>query len=772
MVSRVGKSPRAESGLSPGPARAIIRFRFPLVIGWIVVAGFAVPRAARVGEVLTVGGRSARPTETQEARAMIRRSLPRPIAKFMAVTVTGPVPVDSAPFRSLIEALSVAAIGEPYIDRVFSYLTAGESDFVSAGRHATFLLASIDAAHADTATRTVPAFRAAIRRAASIHASSTEYEIHVTGEPALEWDILTLSAEDARRGELRALVPAAVVLLLAFGAVAAALLPLIVSVLAIACALAAVHVAALFLPMSVFVLPIVTMIGLGVGIDYSLLVITRFREEVKRGLEAPEAAVRTLGTAGRAVVISGGTVLIGFASLLLTPATETRSVGIGGLLVVTAAVLLATTLLPPVLVFLGPRIDWPRWLARRLTWYHAPGLWARWGGFLGRRKWPAMAVGLVLMAIVTWPVVHLNIGVPRQGWFPRGTESMLGAETMGTIRSRGSLLPIRVVIQAPVGERIVGTRYLSHLKRFSDSLRADPRVADVLSPVDVSPGTSLLEYAFLYGDLARARERSPEFLEAYLSEDGRTALMDVIPADTTSPSGAAGIVRAVRALAAAGPRGLGGAGVVIKVGGFAAAGVDEEQHLVEAFPVVIGLVLAVTAIALGLAFRSVLVPIKAVFMNGLSVAGAFGLIVLVFQRGFGSAIFGLAGPAEATLMVVLVLVFCVAFGLSMDYEVFLLSRIKEVFDRTQDNERATMEGVGASASVITSAAAIMVIVFGAFAFSRVMIVQLLGFGLAVAVLLDVTLIRMVLVPAFMHIAGRWNWWPGVRGKRLTEMGSR
>ncbi len=766
MVSRVGKSPRAESGLSRGPAPAIIRFRVPLVIGWIVVAGFAVPRAARVGEVLAVGGRSARPSETQEARAMIRRSLPRPIAKFMAVTVTGPVPVESAPFRSLIEALSAAAIGEPYIDRVFSYLTARRSDFVRAGRHATFLLASIDAEHADTATRTVPAFRAAIRRAASIHPSSAEYEIHVTGEPALEWDTLTLSAQDARRGELRALVPAAVVLLLAFGAVTAALLPLVVGVLAIACALAAVHVAALFLPMSAFVLPIVTMIGLGVGIDYSLLVTMRFREEVKRGLEAPEAAVRTLGTAGRAVVISGGTVLIGFASLLLTPATETRSVGIGGLLVVTAAVLLATTLLPPALVFLGPRVDWPRWLARRLTWYHAPALWARWGRFLGHRKWPAMAVGLLLMAILTWPVVHLNIGVPRQGWFPRGTESMLGAETLGTIRSRGSLLPIRVVLQAPEGERIVGTRHLSHLKRFSDSLRADPRVADVLSPVDVSPGTSLLEYAFLYGNLARARERNPEFLEAYLSEDGRTVLMDVILADTTSANGAAGVVRAVRALAAAGPRGLGG--VVIKVGGFAAAGVDEEQHLVEAFPILIGLVLAVTAVALGLAFRSVLVPIKAVLMNGLSVAGAFGLIVLVFQRGFGSAIFGLAGPAEAVLMAVLVLVFCIAFGLSMDYEVFLLSRIKEVFDRTRENERATMEGVGATASVITSAAAIMVIVFGAFAFSRVMIVQLLGFGLAVAVLLDVTLIRMVLVPAFMHIAGRWNWWPGVRGKRLGE----
>ncbi len=163
---------------------------------------------------------------------------------------------------------------------------------------------------------------------------------------------------------------------------------------------------------------------------------------------------------------------------------------------------------------------------------------------------------------------------------------------------------------------------------------------------------------------------------------------------------------------------------------------------------------------LAVAFRSVLVPIKAVVMNLLSVAGAFGLIVLVFQRGIGAEIFGLDGPTEAIFMVVPILVFAVAFGLSMDYEVFLLSRMKEAFDRTKNNDLSTMEGIGATASVITSAAAVMVIVFGTFAFSRVLVAQLLGFGLAVAVVLDATLIRMILVPAFMHIAGRWNWWPG------------
>jgi RND superfamily putative drug exporter len=174
-----------------------------------------------------------------------------------------------------------------------------------------------------------------------------------------------------------------------------------------------------------------------------------------------------------------------------------------------------------------------------------------------------------------------------------------------------------------------------------------------------------------------------------------------------------------------------------------------------------GLVLVVTAIMLAVAFRSVLVPIKAVVMNLLSVAGAFGLIVLVFQRGIGAEIFGLDGPTGAIFMVVPILVFAVAFGLSMDYEVFLLSRMKEAFDRTKNNDLSTMEGIGVTASVITSAAAVMVIVFGTFAFSRVLVAQLLGFGLAVAVVLDATLIRMVLVPAFMHIAGRWNWWPGV-----------
>jgi RND superfamily putative drug exporter len=472
--------------------------------------------------------------------------------------------------------------------------------------------------------------------------------------------------------------------------------------------------------------------------------------------------VRAVASAGRAVVISGLTVIIGFGALLLTPASETQSVGIGGLLVVAAAMLLAVTLLPAVLAVLGQRIDWPSWLSSRLTWYHTWEGWQRWSGWVARHRWIAATGGLLVLGAVTWPLTQIEVRMPPAGWFPAGTESSEGADALEAMGARGSLMPVRVIASAPEGERIVGTRYLRGLMRLSRALGDDQRVARVLGPVDLEPGVSALEYAMMYGDLATARERYPELMEAYVSEDGRTALTDLFLADTASATSGMEVVRDVRALVAEGVAGLEYVSVI--VGGFAAAGVDEEDALKGAFPRMVALILLVTAVMLAIAFRSLLVPLKAVLMNLLSVAGAFGLMVLVFQWGYGASVFGLDAGTEAIHVVVPVLAFAIVFGLSMDYEVFLLSRIREGFDHTGDNDTATMEGLGATASFITSAAAIMVIVFGAFAFSRVQVAQMLGFALATAVLLDATIIRLVLVPAFMHIAGRWNWWPGVRGR--------
>jgi RND superfamily putative drug exporter len=751
-------------------ARAVVHLRFLVIAFWVVVAAVAIPRAAHVDDVLRSEGRSLRMTESRQVTQTMLEAFERPTVAFMAVVITGPMPVDSQPYRNVVERLSAAALAEPYIDQVVSFFSANDSGMVSDDRLTTTFIATIHAEEAPSPGHLTPGFRAMLARTLDRLPGHRDYRVLVTGNPALDYDVRTVTAEDAKRNELISLIPTSGVLVLAFGALFAAVLPIVVGVFAITCSLAAVQVASSFHEMSVFVLTIVTMVGLAVGIDYSLLVVNRFREEMNRGRSPREAAVRTVQTAGRAVLTSGLTVIVGFASLLLTPIIETRSVGIGGLLVVSVAVLLAITLLPATLSILGRTVDWPGWLARRLAWYHKPTAWERWARWLSNHPWRALAIGLAIAGALTWPLFHIQIGLPSGDWFPAGTESTIGAEVLESeIGSRNALLPIRVTIEAPAGDRIVSSKFVNGLRRLSDSVATDPRISTIRGPVNIRTGMSRLAYLGLYGNLARARERYPEFFATYVSPDGRTALMDVTIDDSTSYTGAMDVVRRMRSIAGDGVRGLDS--VEIRVGGFFASSLDLQDDLLAQLPTVIGLVLAITGIMLLIAFRSILVAVKAVVMNSLSVAGAFGLLVLVFQDGVGAGLFGLSGSTSAIYVVTPVLVFALVFGLSMDYEVFLLSRMKEAFDRTHKNDLATMEGLSVTASVITSAAAIMIIVFGTFAFSRALGAKMVGFGLAVAVLLDATLIRMVLVPAVMHIAGRWNWWPGVRVPAEPEHGS-
>jgi len=741
------------------PGGLIVKFRAPILFAWAIAAVISWPRAARVQEGLQVQGQRLRLSESQEATERILETFARPVGDFFAITVAGPLPIDSPPTRSVIESISQAASQLPYITGVVSYLTVRDSTLVSDDGLVTFVLATVEAREGFSPTNVVAEFRDTIHSAVARTPLTEDYEVLVTGRPALDYDVRTVSKEDARSGERKALPFSAMVLILAFGALVAAVLPLAVGVLAIVCSLAVIEMISAVYPTSVFVLTIVSMVGLAVGIDYSLLIVTRFREELNRGRGRQEAAIRSVVTAGRAVVTSGLTVAVGFASLLITPITETRSVGMGGLAVVTTAVLLSVTALPAALSYMGRLVDVPRALARKLAWYHAPTSWERWARWLVYHPWRAIAAGGIAVALITWPLAHIKIGLPRSGWFPANTESTDGVETLRSMGAGGTLQPVRILIRVPEGQRVVGSRYIRSLMRLSDSVRVDARVAQVRSVVDFQPGMSALGYTLFYGNMAAARARAPEFFSAYLSSDNRSTLFDVILSDTTSFTSSMDVVRRLRAVRSD-ISGLDSAEILI--GGFAAASVDLQDDLLEQFPLVIGLVLITTVVMLAVAFRSVLVPLKAVVMNCFSVLGAFGVTVLVFQQGVGAGLFRLDGPTEAVYVVVPVLVFAVVFGLSMDYGVFLLARIKEAFDRSGRNDQATIEGLTATASVITSAAAIMVIVFGVFSFSRVLAAQMMGFGLAVAVVLDATLIRMVLAPAIMHIAGQWNWWPGGR----------
>jgi putative drug exporter of the RND superfamily len=741
-------------------ARAVVKGRWVVLVVWAVVGTVAAVRAPATPSLLNIRGGSDRPTEASRTEDLLTARFSRPIGEFFAITLRGPGSFDEPAPRAVLDTLLATLRRQPYVRGLVSYPSTGDTTFVSRDRRSTFVIVALEATRGDSAGALVVPVRRLVRGTMAAVPGGGRYQALVTGRAPLDLDVRTVVTRDSAQGEKRLLPLTLVILVLAFGALVAAALPLIVGVLAIAVSLAIIGLIARVTPMSVFVLNMTTMIGLGVGIDYSLLVVTRFREELARGVRRQMAAANTLATAGRAVITSGLTVVVGFGALLLTPLIETRSVGIGGLIVVAVAVALSITLLPALLAILGRGIDRPRWLARRLAWYHAPQVWEKWARTLSRHPARALAYGGAVIALLTFPVFFIKIGLPSRHWWPTGTEAGQGLDALSRMGVAGFVQPIRVVVQVPKGRSVVDAAALRGLMTLSDSLRDDPRVREVRSLVTLQPKGSLLGYSVLYSDLIDARARYPDFLDAYLSTDRRLTLLDVIPADTTSLTTATDVVTRARRLARSELRGT--RGMTITVGGYSAAALDFQQDLLARFPLLVVLILGATAGMLALAFRSVLVPIKAIIMNTLSVSATFGLIVLVFQHGVGSQIFGLDGPTSAIFVAVPVLVFAVVFGLSMDYEVFLLSRIKEAFDRSGRNTEATMEGLSATASVITSAALIMILVFGIFAFARVLAMQLMGFGLAVAVLLDATVIRMVLVPAFMQAMGRWNWWPGVR----------
>lgn len=742
-------------------ARILVRLRWVTIACWAVVALASVHYARHVQEVLNTRGGSHRLTEADQAERLLREGFSHPLSEFFAVTLQGPDSLTEPAGRAVADSIIAALERESFVRGVVSYYSTGDSTFLSRDRHTTFLLAALRAPSPDSVGALVEPARAAVHRGLAAAPGGSRYSALVTGRSPLDHDVRRVTAEDSVRGELYSLPLTLIILVFAFGALMAATLPLLVGFLAITISLAIISLVARVMPMSIFVLNMTTMIGLGVGIDYSLLIVTRFREELNRGLSRRDAAVRTLQTAGAAVVTSGVTVLVGFAALITTPLVETRSVGVGGLIVVLVAVLLSVTLLPAILALLGRHIDFPRAVAKRLAWYHAPMIWEKWARSLSRHPLRALTLGGTAIAIMTAPLFWIRIGLPSHNWWPQGTESGAGAEVLSGMGVAGLIQPVRVMVQFPSGQRAVSAAHLRALMALSDSLRSDPRIGQVRSIVDLRANRSLLGYSVLYSDLAAAREQFPDFLDAYLSRDASATLLDLVPADTTSLTSSMDLVRRARRVARD-VRGLSDA--TILVGGYAAANVDLQQDLLARFPVMVLLILLTTGVMLALAFKSVLVPIKAVVMNTLSVSATFGITVLVFQHGWGSRLFGLGGPTSAIYVVVPVLVFAVVFGLSMDYEVFLLTRIREAFDKTGRNSQATMEGLSATASVITSAALIMIVVFGVFAFARVLAMQFLGFGLAMAVLLDATIVRMVLVPAFMHLAGRWNWWPGVRGR--------
>jgi RND superfamily putative drug exporter len=458
--------------------------------------------------------------------------------------------------------------------------------------------------------------------------------------------------------------------------------------------------------------------------------------------------------AGGTVALSGAAVAIGFLGLLLVPLQELRSAAVGGLFVVVFSVLVATTLLPAALSALGSRLDWGRVPFLRGQGADHDG-WRRWGRWVAAHPWPVLILAGVPMMVLALQALRLNPRVPEGDWLPPEMESAQAGADLRAMGRGGVVQSLRVLLELPEETQSLSSEGWSGAERLSASLARDPRVARVQWVAGLVRDTTDPRTAVAF--LPSWAKRS------FLGGEGDVMLFKVIPREEVAGPEATRLVRELRRWDAAAVTGVPGAR--LRVGGLPAFSADYEEAVAGRFLRIGGLIVLGTLVALAVGFRSVLVPLKAIVLNLLSVAGSFGALVLVFQDGCGVRLLGLPGPVDGVFPIVPVLVFCTVFGLSLDYEVFLVARVAEGRRQGLSEEAALAEGLARTAGVITSAAAVMVAVFAAFTLGGFVLMKMLGFALAVAVLLDATVIRMAVGPALLRLAGRWNWWPGDSGRR-------
>jgi putative drug exporter of the RND superfamily len=578
-------------------------------------------------------------------------------------------------------------------------------------------------------------------------------KLEITGETPLTFDLRKVSADDVNHAEKRAMPVTLVLLLLAFGSLVAALLPLGVGVLSISMAMGAAALLAHYLHLSILVQNLATMLGLGLGIDYALLMVSRFREALAEGYDPGHAADIAAGQAGRTLIISATTVAIGFSALLTVPISELRSIGIAGLLVTVSSVMLCTFILPWVLGLLGDRINAVRvrFPTRRLKTRDslaASARWVRWGSIITRRPWTALLVAGIPLVILALQARRISAGVPDHNSLPAAAESVQALHTLQGMGRSGIVQSLRVVLELPPQSPPLSPAGWLAVSRLTKSFQSDTRADEVLSLPTL---TGMSDTADAVGEVPESIRKS------FLRSDSQATLIELLPTSTLSPNEQIRWVREVRSSDVATITGVPGA--VLRVGGVPALEADYDAVVKERLPrVVFGVILG-SLLTLLIGLRSIVAAVKAILLNLLSVGASFGALVVVFQEGHGGKLFGLDGPTGTVYPIVPILSFAIVFGLSMDYEVFLVARVLEERRRGLSERSAVIEGLARTAGLITSAAAIMIAVFTAFTVGSYLVVQMLGFTLAVAVFIDATVVRMVVGPALLQLAGDWNWWP-------------
>lgn len=673
---------------------------------WLLIGVAGIVVFLRGGSFSEV--REIPPGEGRAAYELLQQRFPEAAGDNADIVFYAPGGVQAPGVRDRIERVITEASSSPYVIFVQDPLDPNNANQISKDGTIAFARAQYKVPGID-----VPLSEAdrVVKIAAA--ANSSDLEVAVTG-PALEKALRPKPPASEAFGVLAAMI----ILLIAFGSIVAMGVPIATALLGLFSGLGGLALLTYLMDVPNFAPQLAAMIGLGVGIDYALFIVTRYRQELDHGF-TPEAAIRlSLATAGRAVVFAAGTVVISLLGMFLMGVSFVRGLAVGAVFAVIMVMLASITLLPALLGFAGRSIDRLRipGFGKRRAGDHAT-VWYRWSRLVQRHPWPAAIVGLGVLCALAFPALSITLGFADNGSLPKGQTPRVAYDLLSKGFGPGYNGPFIVVsaVQSPAD--------LEAMARLRSTLQTTPGIAEV-GPVFPSP-------------------------------QGGAALVVVTPTTSPQDTRTSELVRTLRSKVI--PQAVAGTGIDPQLGGFTATGIDFSDYLAARLPLFIGVVLTLSFLLLLLVFRSLLVALKAVIMNVLSIAAAYGVVVTVFQHGWFGSVIGIdrTGPIEPFVPMLL---FAILFGLSMDYEVFLLSRVREEYERTSDNREAVADGLATTARVITAAAAIMIAVFLAFVLDSNRVIKLFGLGLASAIFIDATIVRLMLVPATMELLGKANWW--------------
>jgi putative drug exporter of the RND superfamily len=713
------------------------RYRYVVLAIWITLFLFSAPLIRQLPSVLQVGGFSSPEIEAARARALLEAELPSfspstLVVIFESDGLTAFEPTYSDDANQVIDNI----LSLPDAERANRY----QDNPRQVSRDGTIAYSTVQIRLSpEESQRLMPDIRSVL--------PETTIRTTLAGVPAFYEDVETISEEDLRRAEVLAIPFALIALIIVFGTLVGAGVPLFVGGVSVGTVLGLVYLLALRVDMSIFVLNLATMLGLGLAIDYSLFMTSRFREELEQR-DVPEAVSVTVGTAGRAVFFSGLTVVIGLAGLTQFDFMFLRSVGIAGVVVVSVGMLGALTLLPAVLGIVGHRVNRLQLFKRKDD--KTGTFWVRLSNGVMDHPWRVFLPTLTVLVMLGVPFLDVNLSSPDVTILPNRVESRQGFEVLRREFGDGEISPLVVALQTD--SNVTSQENLQALYDFTRHYAADERIARIDSIVTIDPRLSLAQYNLLYNTPGGMSDAFVSENLTQLASENATVVLFYIRGLAGDESSKA-LLRDVREYE------IGGDFDMLVNGGTAEI-VDVVDRMYSQFPYVALVIVLSTYLVLLFLFRSVILPLKAILINSLSIVASYGALVFIFQQGNFSRFLGFEpqGYVEASLPIIM---FCILFGLSMDYEVFLLSRIRESYLETGDNRESVAIGLQRSGRIITGAALIVVVVTASFVTAEIVLIKALGLGIAISIFLDATIARALLVPSTMRLLGDLNWWlPG------------